>query len=65
MRRDPLNNGELLVHLPQRTSDQDQVTQEGGILWSVLMLVLGGLLTTVWIAFLLWAASEAISWYFG
>jgi hypothetical protein len=62
MRRDPLNDGELIGHpLQHDTFDQDRVSQDRGLLWSLLTLVLGGLITAIWIAFLLWVASEAIS----
>ncbi len=46
--------------------DQDTPDQEvramAGAGWPILALVFGGVLTLVWIAFLLWAAMQVVSW---
>ena len=45
--------------------DRDTSTNWGVDPWAMMVLVLGGLLTFVWISFLLWAALRALEWAFG
>jgi len=53
----------MRIHLPEHdTSGQDQGTpgNQRGTFWLIVVVGLGGLLTVVWIALLLWVAFEAI-----
>jgi hypothetical protein len=49
------------------TSDQDKDPGKNqlGTLWPVVLLALGGVLTAVWIALLIWAVLQAITWASG
>ena len=43
----------------------DTSTEPRPDLWAMMVLVLGGGLTFVWICFLLWAAFHFLDWTFG
>ncbi len=56
MRRNP-------SHIEQFDGDRDTESEQEGDLWSLLVLLLGGVLTCAWIGFLFWAVFR--QWAFG
>ena len=54
------------LSLIEAKQDQaDTSTEPSSDPWVMMVLAFGGMLTFVWICFLLWAALRALEWAFG
>ena len=57
----------LIIALRSLTSDPEPVqdVHPRAAKWPLAVLALGGVLTIAWIAFLLWAGFQVVSWILG
>ncbi len=58
-------HGNLLPIEAKQDQADTAATEPGPDLWVMMGLALGGVLTVVWIGFLLWAAFLFLDWAFG